>query len=119
MVMSGGRGTDVRKWEGGVSFINSAAVVATPRPVVNHVAPELCAATRADSRNCLLSRIYGLHSPSPPPPARPAFISEALGPGRSNILAFQRLLEMFLNGSWLGRRVLGKSTNCHRTFTIL
>lgn len=54
--------------EGGVSFINSPAVVETPCWTVNHQWPQNYRhGSPADSKNCLLTAIYGPASQAEPP----------------------------------------------------
>lgn len=56
----GGNRRDGEGKEGGVSFINSPAVVATPSWTVNHQWPQNYRhGSPADSKNCLLTAIYG------------------------------------------------------------
>lgn len=53
---------------GGLSFINSPAVVATPCWTVNHQWPQNYRhGSPADSKNCLLTAIYGPASRAGPP----------------------------------------------------
>lgn len=61
-------GEEEEEEEGGVSFINSPAVVETPCWTVNHQWPQNYRhGSPADSKNCLLTAIYGPASQAEPP----------------------------------------------------